>query len=265
MSKDISAVNLTDGLPYALASDDDKHALASCIAEELEELFREKETIMLYARIDKLDESILDILASDFKVDWYLYDGTLETKRAQIKSCFKLHHCLGTKKAMMTAISDVFPGSAIEEWFEYGGNPYHFTLVLDITESGNGVPITQKVLERIVNAIKPVRAVLESDSITYRVRNAILVSVKGSYALYDVRRCGTYPEMAEQGSISENQIDVSATIGNASVRGKTNSPVGTYPNLAIKGEAADSYVSFATCGGSATYSTRVCGLPFGAL
>ena len=74
MSKDISAVNLTDGLPYALASDDDKHALASCIAEELEELFREKETIMLYARIDKLDESILDILASDFKVDWYLYD-----------------------------------------------------------------------------------------------------------------------------------------------------------------------------------------------
>ena len=265
MSKDISAVNLTDGLPYALASDDDKHALASCIAEELEKLFREKEAIMLYARIDKLDESILDILASDFKVDWYLYDGTLESKRAQIKSCFKLHRCLGTKYALLTAISDVFPGSNVEEWFEYGGKPYHFTLVLDVTQTGNGIPITQDILERVVNAIKPVRSVLESDSITYRVRNSIAVSARSGYSLYDVSRCGTYPYPAEMGSISDNDITVTPAAKYVGVQAKTNSTSGTYPRPAYKGSANDDYVSFTTGGGSAAYSTRVCGTPFGAL
>lgn len=265
MSKDISAINLVEGLPYVLSSDKEKLALASCIADELEALFREKDIISLYARIDQLDEALLDIIAVDCKVDWYLYDGTLESKRAQIKSCFKLHRCLGTKYALLTAISDVFPGSDVEEWFEYGGKPYHFTLVLDVTKTGDGIPITQDILERVVNAIKPVRSVLESDSITYRVRNSIFVSVQSGYAVYEVRRSGTFPYPAVQGGISDNEITVMATPKYAGVQSKTNGTVGTYPRPAIEGGMNDDYVSFTTSGGSAAYSTRVCGTPFGTL
>ena len=265
MSKDISSRHLVEGLPYALSEDDNKRFLAECIAAELELLFREKECISIYPNIDNLEESMLDRIAIDCKVDWYLFDGTLKSKRAQIKSCFKLHRCLGTKYALLTALSDVFPGSAVEEWFEYGGRPYHFTLVLDITETGSGIPITQAILERIVNAVKPVRAVLESDTITYRVRNAISVSVSSGYALYSVRLCGTHPSPAIIGRIDDSTVIAYATPSSVAASEKTNSPTGVYPDAAYEGSVKDSYINFATESGTAAYSTRLCGMPLGTL
>ena len=264
MSKSVTDKSaLLAAFPYSVMRDKNKGKLADVTAEELVKAVMLTDLVSVFPEIDKLPEAVLDILAADLMISWYQPDAPVENKRSQIKSSFKLHRQSGTKEALITALSDVFPGTEIKEWFEYGGEPFHFALILDVTRTC--IAITQDTIEQIVNAVKPVRAVLESDSITYRVRNAILVSVKGSYALYDVRRCGTYPEMAEQGGISESQIDVSANTGRSYVRGKTNSPAGTYPAPTIKGGAADSYVSFATGGGSAAYSTRVCGLPFEAL
>ncbi len=160
MSNGITCENLLLTLPYALQQDKDKVALAKVIANELTTLYHDNRLIAIYTRIDELDEALLDILAKDFSVSWYLYDGTIEEKRAQIKSCFYVHRRLGTKAAVETAISAIYPDTKVSEWFEYGGEPYHFRLLVDATYENVDREKHRRVLER-VEFYKNLRSVLD--------------------------------------------------------------------------------------------------------
>lgn len=105
-------------------------ALAAITAEALAETFDDCEALRIYARIDALPEALLDILAADFGVKWYEYNGTLESKRAQIKSLFAVYRKLGTKQSVINAIIGLCDELNITEWYEYGGLPGHFKVVL---------------------------------------------------------------------------------------------------------------------------------------
>lgn len=226
MSNGITRENLLWTLPYALQQDKDKLALAQVIADELTALYRDNRLLALYTRIDELDEALLDILAKDFSVGWYLYDGTVEAKRAQIKSCFYVHRRLGTKSAMVTALSDLCPGSDVDEWFNYGGEPYHFRVLLDVTEQRT--PINQSVVETYINLFKSLRSVLENDTIIYRSRNTVAIGVSGGYALFSPRLCGTYPITAVQGGIEDGSVSMEASVGSASYNSRMcGTPLGS--------------------------------------
>lgn len=71
----------------------------------------------------------------DFKVDWWDGDYSLEEKRRTLKDSWRVHRMLGTKAAVETAISAIYPNSAVKEWFEYGGRPYYFKLEINATGS----------------------------------------------------------------------------------------------------------------------------------
>lgn len=175
MNNGITGENLLLTLPYALQQDKDKVALANVIANELATLYHDNRLITIYTRIDELDEELLDILAKDFSVSWYLYDGTVEEKRNQIKSCFYVHRRLGTKAAVETAISAIYPDTKVSEWFEYGGEPYHFRLLVDATYENVDREKHRRVLER-VEFYKNLRSVL--DEIEY-FANGIALSYVG--------------------------------------------------------------------------------------
>lgn len=227
MSKTITRETLLSTFPYALARDPTKIPLAMSCSEELQQLYDDNNKLIIYANIYELPENLLDILAEDFKIDWYLYDGTLETKQAQLQSCFYVHRHLGTKGALVFALSDICPGTDIEEWNEYGGKPYHFRIILDVTEQR--LPISQDIVNKIVNVVKPARAVLEENSIIYRSRNAFLIGVKSGYALFSARLCGRCPKEATQGDIGDNEL-----------------------SLGVESDTA-------------AFSARMCGTPIGAL
>lgn len=265
MSREITTENLLRSFPYALANDKDKDALAATVSDELQQLFNDNDKLIIYANIDKLDERLLDIIANDYDVKWYLYDGTLETKRAQIASCFYIHRHLGTKMAMVFALSDICPGTEVEEWQDYGGKPYHFRILLDVTEQR--MPISQKIVDSIISVVKPARSVLEGDSVIYRSRNTILLSERNGFVFFNSRMCGTYPNVSRQGRIHSETILV-GTDGIATVFSTARSgeiQVGTIPTSAVEGGIEGSEISFATNGEAYAYSARVCGTPNGTL
>ena len=78
-------------------------------------------------------DQLLDILANDFKVDWWDANYTLEEKRRTLKDSWNVHRRLGTKAAVVLAISAIYPDTQVSEWWEYGGKPYHFKLLIDAT------------------------------------------------------------------------------------------------------------------------------------
>ena len=128
MSNTPTAEEFLRALPPVLRNNSRMIALGQVVAEELSDRMSEIEKAAIYPRIDELDETLLDILAYDFKVDWYGYDYPLETKRALLKSSFYIHRHLGTKGAVEAAIQSVYPKSIVEEWFDYveGRQPLYF-------------------------------------------------------------------------------------------------------------------------------------------
>ena len=124
----VSAVNLMKSFPYELSKDKNLNSLAEVVATALAGVFNDNRLITLYARIDALPEDLLDILASDYDVRWYDFNGTLESKREQIKDHFAAHRKLGTERAIFNAIRGLCTDIKIKNWYEYGGKPHHFEL-----------------------------------------------------------------------------------------------------------------------------------------
>lgn len=156
----LTAENLLRTLPDALKNDESMAALAASIAQVLAARPDEIQRLAIYPRIDELPEDLLDILAYDFKVDWWDADYTLEEKRQILKDNWHVHRILGTKAAVETAISAIYPGTQVSEWFEYNGEPYHFKLLIDSTYDGVNPEKHQRVLDR-VEYYKNLRSVLD--------------------------------------------------------------------------------------------------------
>lgn len=141
--------NLVDTLPPALRTDPSVVALADSLSTVLAGRLAEIEQLLLYPAIETLDESLLDILAYDFKVDWWDADYSLEEKRRTLKGNWRVHKTLGTRAAVETAISAIYPDTKVREWFEYEGEPYHFKLLIDTTYQRADPEKHRRVLERV--------------------------------------------------------------------------------------------------------------------
>ena len=154
----ITAENILKLLPIALQQDDTIRALAASAAEVLASRPEEIDRLLIYPNIDALDEELLDILAYDFKVDWWDGDYSISEKRRTLQDSWRVHRMLGTKAAVETAISAIYPDAKVEEWFEYdGGRPYHFRLRIRLAMDDNDIAKRKRVLDR-VNYYKNLRS-----------------------------------------------------------------------------------------------------------
>lgn len=160
MNRGITKENLMLILPPALSKDRSVVALAEVDAEALAARPAEIGKARVIANIDQLDEAVLDILAYDFKVDWWDPEYSIEEKRKTLKDSWRVHRMLGTKAAVETAISAIYKDTTVQEWFEYGGEPYHFRLLLDATYENVNPEKHRRVMER-VNYYKNLRSVLD--------------------------------------------------------------------------------------------------------
>lgn len=206
---DLYSIDFTRSLPPSLKNDPDMLALARAIAEQLQDTAQQIKKNIIYARIDELDEQTLDILAYDLHVDWYDYSYPIDVKRRTIKDSVKVHRRLGTKYAVETALGAVFPGTRVEEWFEYGGDPYTFRVKIG---AGDGVTAQQQaaVLER-VRFYKNLRSHLET--ISYQMEQRTTVHVAGFHAIGT--RVEVWPYLAdnltEQATIFTGAVATFAT------------------------------------------------------
>ena len=168
-SHGLTRENLVATLPPALQKDPSAVALAEAMADLLAQRPEEIEQLRIYPVIDRLDARLLDILAYDFKVDWWDADYSLEEKRRTLKDSWRVHKLLGTKAAVEMAISAIYPRTTVLEWWEYGGEPYHFRLDINITNDSIDSVKQRRVLERL-EYYKSLRS--HNDGVTYFVEAA---------------------------------------------------------------------------------------------
>lgn len=157
----LSEKNLLSTFPIALREDGSWWALAQVIAHALAKRSEEAERARIYPAIDTLPEQVLDILARDFKVEWWSDSYTVEEKRRTLKGAWAVYRQMGTKAAVETAIRAIYPKTSVEEWFDYGGEPYHFRINLDFSGEIWNEERPKKILER-TEYYKSLRSHLDS-------------------------------------------------------------------------------------------------------
>jgi phage tail P2-like protein len=108
---------------------------------------------------------LLDVLAWEMHVDvWAGWEGDLdiETKRSIIAQSIYWHQHKGTRYAVDSMLATVFKEGVVTEWYEYGGNPYYFRII--VQEEIQEPEKLGRVIDAVY-AVKNVRSWLDSPGV----------------------------------------------------------------------------------------------------
>lgn len=157
--------NLLDVMPESLLRDPKLRASAEALSVELAKLSAATREVLHIPRLDELSGKILDHLNEQVHTDFYeplfLSD---EQKRSLIRNSIAWHRIKGTPAAVEEVVNRMFDNARVVEWFDYGGEPYHFKLE---TNEFRAEPEEIATLLRMINVAKNVRSVLDDITIDY--------------------------------------------------------------------------------------------------
>ena len=186
MSKDLQSVSLLDILPPNLLADKQIHAAARTLDDELQKITAATRNALLLPRLDELSEEVIDLLAWQWHVDFYESSMSIETKRQLVRESIAWHRIKGTKAAVEKMARTVFKGGVVTEWFEYGGEPYHFRI--DLLTAPNITQDDTARLLAVVNAAKNVRSVLDELRFRREAQNDMYyASAPSIHTTYEIR------------------------------------------------------------------------------
>jgi phage tail P2-like protein len=129
--RDLYTMMLEELLPHSLLSDENVISAAKALDGEVQDVSSSILETLILPRIDELSEEIVDLLAWQFHVDFYDPALSLTAKRNLVKSSILVHRRKGTPWAVRQVCNDAFGYAEIIEWFDYGGEPYHFSILTE--------------------------------------------------------------------------------------------------------------------------------------
>ena len=225
MSKDLQSTSLLDILPSNLLADKQIHAAARALDDELQKITVATRNALLLPRLDELSEEVIDLLAWQWHVDFYEPSMSIETKRQLVRESIAWHRIKGTKAAVEKMTQTVFKGGVITEWFEYGGEPYHFRI--DVLNAPNMTEENRERLLAVVNASKNTRSWLDELRFQRETRNIVYFGEAASiHTTYEIRPA----------EISDAQTNARQYIGTAV---STHTAYEVYPDT-VQNAAIDS-------------------------
>lgn len=119
---------------------------------------------------DEAPANILPWLAWAVSADDWSDNWPEQVRRNVIKASIEVHRRKGTIGALKKALQAFnYTNVTVEEWFNYGADPYFFRVFFDIVEPGfdvNILPQVQKVIESTKNArshLETLRAYLSAE------------------------------------------------------------------------------------------------------
>ncbi len=150
---------LKEILTVSLQESKEIQALTESFDTVLSEIFQKIPNVLIYSRIDTLSEEVIDLLAWQFHIEGYELAETEEEKRALVKKAIELHRYKGTRWAIKKVFEVLGINAEIQEWFEYGGEPYKFKVLLKSVVQDED---TYRKLIELINEYKNTRSWLDS-------------------------------------------------------------------------------------------------------
>jgi len=103
-------------------------AFAYACDRQIERLLKCAEKTRVLCDIENVDEKYLDYLEADSRALFYHSELAPDVKRELIINSPYWYMKLGTLTALEEIVTTVFGEGKVEEWFQYGGEHYHFRI-----------------------------------------------------------------------------------------------------------------------------------------
>lgn len=123
---DIKDLDIEALLPDSISEDKKAKAIAEAVTNQLLEINRNINQILIWDDISKHDDNTLLNLAWQMHTDIYDTSFGKQARVNLINDSVNWHKVRGTPYAVRRALYNVYSSGYVEEWYEYGGEPYHF-------------------------------------------------------------------------------------------------------------------------------------------
>lgn len=144
---------IIDILPSNLKETADVHALSYSVKKAMQKLQTYAINSRIYANIQGLPDSILDVLAIELRSQYYSEDLSLEIKRNIIRNTLLWYRNSGTPYAVEELIKTIFGTGKIIEWFDFEEEPRTpGTFIIETS-----APMEPNSISSVTSAIKNVK------------------------------------------------------------------------------------------------------------
>ncbi len=158
---DLRDVTALDILPDALRKDKKVIAASYAMNHTAKMILRMIDKSSVYALVDVLPEELVDLMALEFRAQYYDINAALEEKRGAVKKALLWYRKAGTTSVVMELCEFLYGKSNVWEWFDYNGRPYTFKLeMLEENRPIDTVGINNFILA--VKKVKNTRSLLEA-------------------------------------------------------------------------------------------------------
>lgn len=199
---------IEDLLPAFLLADRNGYAMAKAVEAALKIMCSTVQTgLDIVKDVEQMPEWRLDEMAWEMGC-LYDYTAPVEIKRRWIRDATPLCGALGTPQAVYSYLEGYFEEVELEEFWQYGGEPYHFR----VTVSGLWDAKNEAWLRRAVEEAKNVRSICEdvavgrSARLIFREERDAVVRVPYTLAAADGAMCGTGSAEVER-RVTFEQLD----------------------------------------------------------
>jgi len=172
---DLSNVSVLNLLPPNIANDKNVKMMAEAFDKALHDIINKIPDVAIIPNLmlNKIaNETLVDLLAWQFHVDFYHPDLPLDVKIGLVKKSLDWHTRKGTPSVIEEVVSTIFSKALVQEWFEYGGLPYMFNIA---TEEPMPDPETRSNLIRAINSVKNTRSLFEKFlQLVYLIDNVVM-------------------------------------------------------------------------------------------
>lgn len=170
---DIKDLDIEALLPDSISEDKKAKAIAEAVTNQLLEINRNINQILIWDDISKHDDNTLLNLAWQMHTDIYDTSFGKQTRVNLINDSVNWHKVRGTPYAVRRALYNVYSSGYVEEWYEYGGEPYHFR-VAGISDALNNDDDLKK-LEMLIASSKNCRSWIDGIDFTRTISSTVYV------------------------------------------------------------------------------------------
>lgn len=133
-------------------------AMAYAIDRQFAKLLPLAKAITVWSDLDNVDPKYYDYLALCIHVQAYKTDYTNAQKLNLLKNGLNEYFLGGTRKALDDLLIALLDTGEFQPWYQYGGNPYHFKIITDDTQTAD---LEAKFL-KMLKDVKSARSILDA-------------------------------------------------------------------------------------------------------
>ena len=156
-------------------------ALSYSIGNAMKDMVKFSASAHLYSDLENVPEEALDLIAMELNTQHYVQMLPRDTKESLIRQTLQWYMHGGTPSVLEQFLSTILDGGRIDEWYQYGGEPYFFRAYVYVGEHQMELGYGTEV-KRQIEKYKNVRSWI--DWVAFVISSIVSVKIEYGNAIH---------------------------------------------------------------------------------